>query len=183
MMCSACERPTTVAAAYPNPTPGQTMVSYTGKALAEVITPPATRTEVSLEHVPSEIVSDYREAIRCLQAQAYKGTAVLARRAVEAICDHLLELLAEAPRKVREGVLWDKIDHLRSQNELTNKLASLAHKVRVFGKYGAHPTDDGLDEVTKKDAERALIFLEQLLQHVFIAIEDEVLMESPSADG
>ena len=136
----------------------------------EVLTPLASRPKVSLQYVPKTIAADYEESIRCVQARAFKGTAVLARRAVEMICNGLFEKDEEIPDN-----LWQKIEKLVDLHRITAQLGKVAHKVRVFGNYGAHPGNDGLATVTESEADDAVTFLEALIQQVFI-------LPDPNAD-
>lgn len=127
--------------------------------------PPETWPRIDTVFVPPHITADYEEAIRCMQAGAFKAAAAMARRAAQSTCLHL----GATPRTH----LFDQIDELNEKGELTNRLAQVAHRVRVFGNVGAHPGEDGLDEVTKEEATEALQFLEHLIQHVFILGEEE----------
>lgn len=83
----------------------------------------------------------------------------MARRAVQSAC---LDLGAD-PTKT----LFKQIEGLHGEGELSNRLKALADQVRFFGNDGAHPSSDGLENVSKDDAELAVQFLEHLIQHVF----------------
>lgn len=115
---------------------------------------------VRTKGVPDHVVADYEEALSCHQVQAYKAAVTMTRRAVQAVC---LDLGA-APRQS----LIEQIDELHGKGEFTNRLQRLAHSVRSFGNTGAHPGDDGLDEVSHDEASQSIAFLEHLLQHVYI---------------
>ena len=77
--------------------------------------------------------------------------------------------------------LWKQIEGLHERGEFSNRLAELAHQVRFFGNDGAHPSDDGLADVTSDDAAIAIRFLEHLIQHVYtIGRELEILQGDES---
>ena len=48
--------------------------------------------------------------------------------------------------------LKDQIDSLHDRRLLTDSVKQAAHEIRFFGNFGAHPQDDGLDEITPEDA-------------------------------
>lgn len=132
--------------------------------------PPEGRGRVSnVDKVPKEIRADYEEAVNCFVASQNKATVVMSRRTVQGVC---LNLGAESDSK-----LFQQIDALGKEGELTNRLVKLAHSIRGLGNDGAHPRDDGIDEVTNEEAERALEFVEHLLQHVYIIDAPEEVAE------
>jgi hypothetical protein len=87
------------------------------------------------KEIPEHIQPDFREALRCLFVDAYNATAEMCRRAIEASCLNL-----GAPKK---DVLEDMIDWLADQRIITPLLQQAAHKVRLGGNRGAHPSVDG----------------------------------------
>lgn len=114
----------------------------------------------NLDKVPELIGNDYVEAVECFIASNYKAAATMARRTVQGVC---LELGADVKKR-----LVDQIDDLMTQGILTKRLTALAHDVRVLGNDGAHPRDDGLDEIEEDGAQQGIEFVEHLLQHVYI---------------
>ena len=148
LQCAACGLPT-ISGRYQGPPEGS------------VLFPPAGWQRVkNVEKVPGPIRADYDEAIRCLTAGASKAAAAMARRAAQGVC---VERGADPGKR-----LADQIDQLGEQGELTARLVGLSHEVRVLGNSGAHPGDDGLEEVSRDEAEQAISFLEHLLSHVYI---------------
>jgi hypothetical protein len=84
------------------------------------------------QEIPEHIQADFKEALRCMWVDAYNATAEMCRRAMEASC---LDL--GAPHK---DVLEDMIDWLADQRKITPSLQEAAHKIRLGGNRGAHPT-------------------------------------------
>lgn len=149
VQCAACDLPT-IRGLYADPTDDEL-----------ILFPPAGWQRVkNVEKVPGPIRADYDEAVRCLTAGASKAAAAMARRAAQGVC---------VERGANTGkVLRDQIDELGKKGELTQRLVDLSHGVRVLGNSGAHPGNDGLEEVSREEAEQAIDFLEHLLSHVYI---------------
>lgn len=173
LACTACQRPTFLV---------ETQSEMPIRVLRFL---PAERHEkVDTKGAPEAVVADYAEAVDCLQIGAHKAAAAMARRAVQGMCIDLLGKLSEEAlaragstkeqaEKMTGGILYDQIELLWSAGELTNLLYKVAHNVRVFGNYGAHPGDDLLEDLTEKDAKDAIRFLEHLLEHIFLLEEEE----------
>ena len=97
--------------------------------------------------IPSFIQNDFKEALRCLWVDAFNATAEMCRRAIEASC---LDL--GAPSHL---VLEKMIDWLAEQRIITPLLRDVAHKIRLGGNRGAHPTST-IETSTSVDADSAL---------------------------
>jgi len=147
--CASCSRFTVAAV-------GRRRISYY---------PPEGMARIKVDGVPESIVADYHEALACLQVNAFKAASAMARRAVQGVC---LDLGANPKHR-----LFAQIDALNEKGEFTNRLRRLAHKVRLFGNNGAHPGEDGLDDVVPEDARQAVAFVEHVLQHVYILGGDD----------
>lgn len=121
--------------------------------------------------VPGPIAEDFREALKCRAVGASKACAAMCRRAIQGTAVKL-----GAPKKR----LIDQIDWLEAERKITPLLNEAAHRVRAFGNTGAHPGEDGLDSVTKEDADDAVAFTEELIDHVF-AVAARLGMSSDTA--
>ena len=108
-----------------------------------------------LRTVPREIFSDYTEAVKCYNIGAYRASVVMSRRA--------LQQALEDRGATKGNRLLDQIDELKSKGIMDKATASLAHGVRHFGNYGAHPQDDLLADVTQDDARLILDVLKKIL--------------------
>jgi hypothetical protein len=89
--------------------------------------------------IPDPIRPDFKEALRCLWVDAYNATVEMCRRALEASCLNL-----GAPKK---KVLEDMIDWLEAQRKITPALKEAAHKIRLGGNRGAHPSPEEAPQV------------------------------------
>ena len=98
--------------------------------------------------IPKGVREDIAEAERCYYAGAYKGAVTMYRRAVQNIV--LNKIKNPAIKKKR---LVDQIDELFNKGFITKDLQQTAHEIRHFGNYGAHPSDDALDNTTSDDGE------------------------------
>lgn len=103
--------------------------------------------------IPEKIREDMAESDRCLHAQAYKSSVVMCRRAIQNI---VLDKVADGSitdQSVKNKKLYEQIDALFTNGLITKDLKETAHEIRHFGNFGAHPSDDILDNTTREDAE------------------------------
>lgn len=108
--------------------------------------------------VPDSIASDWREAHIDLGVRSWKSAAMMARRAVQGVC---------IERGAKPGKLASQIEQLRATNALHSHIVDWATEIRYFGNDGAHPGDDGLNDVTEAEARDAINFLDELLRWVY----------------
>jgi len=112
------------------------------------------------DEIPSHIASDFREALRCRWVNAYNATAEMCRRALEASCVGL-----GAPAKAKQ--LINKIDWLEEQRKITLFLRDVAHKIRLGGNRGAHPSEDE-PPITDEHADAIIKFTREFFHHVYV---------------
>ena len=105
--------------------------------------------------VPKEVLDDYIEAVKAYNVGAYKATVAMARRA--------LQQAVEDKEASKKKPLYEQINELYNQHLLDDATKNLAHGIRYFGNYGAHPQDDLLSQVTEDDARLAIEVLRQIL--------------------
>lgn len=108
------------------------------------------------ENIPVEIRQDLDEAKRCLQTDAFRATAVMARRSIQA---------CEIDKGAKKDKLAEQISELAASGVITKDVKEWADLVRWVGNDGAHP---GGQPVTKEDAEEILNLAEQLLHVVYV---------------
>jgi hypothetical protein len=109
------------------------------------------------ERIPSEIRQDLIESKACFSIQAYRGSVILARRALQATCKD---------KGALEKDLVKQIDELFKNGVITVDLKEWAHLIRWVGNDAAHPNKDA---VTEDDAKDILELTEQLLQTIYVA--------------
>lgn len=112
------------------------------------------------KRVPVGIADDFIEATRDYNIASYKSSAVMARRTVQKMCVNLGATVGEKLHK--------QIEELKTNNKLHPDLADLATEIRFLGNDGAHPEDDGLDDITQEDAKEILSFAEELLDDLYV---------------
>ena len=103
----------------------------------------------------SAVLDNLQEAARALNADAPRASVVMVRRALEQACNDM---------GGNGKHLVDKIDDLGRKGTFTRAHAAAATAMRLFGNYGAHPTDDLLDNADMKRAEHALRLAVDLLE-------------------
>lgn len=101
---------------------------------------------------------DWTEAHTCLSARTSKAAAAMARRALQGVC---------IDKGAAKGRLVDQIKGLVKSGSLAGPLGEWADHVRLLGNVGAHPGDDGLDTVSKDEAEDVVRFLDELLRWTY----------------
>lgn len=107
---------------------------------------------------PKPILSDYNEALRCFEIDAFKATAVMCRRVLQYSVEE---------KGGEDKDLLEKINDLDHKRVITQDIRAWAHQVRMFGKYGAHSFEGKLDFVDEKEAEVCLEFLKNYLHYVY----------------
>ncbi len=120
---------------------------------------PASEPSVD-SRVPEGIAADFAEAARNFNIASYKSSAVMARRTIQKMC---LNLGATKGKKLHE-----QVTELQGNGKLHPDLAAIATEIRFLGNDGAHPEDDGLDEITADDAKEILDFTAELLDDLYV---------------
>lgn len=108
--------------------------------------------------IPEPMRTDLTEAKTCFSAKAFRGCAVLARRAIQSACIH---------NKADNGKTLEKqIDELATKGTITDSLKKWAHAVRWIGNDAAHPK--AKHPVKKEDAEDILKLAEEFLEAIYV---------------
>ena len=86
---------------------------------------------------------------------------------IEAVaCDKLGDKSRDG--KGRTKPLFELIDLMYSDRLITQDIRDSAHEIRLFGNYGAHVQDDGLDRVEREEAEDVKNVTWQLLYAIYV---------------
>jgi len=109
--------------------------------------------------VPKNVLDYYVEATSTFNINAFKASLVMARRA--------LQQALEDKGVTKESNLAGQIDELKRKGLLSDATAKLAHGVRQFGNFGAHPNDDLLAKVDSDDAKLALDITKKILKELY----------------
>lgn len=113
------------------------------------------------EAIPLKVREDIAEAKRCFYADAYRAAVTMYRRAVQNIILHKIK-----DPTIKNKRLWEQIDELFKKGFITSYLKDTAHEIRHFGNFGAHPSDDILDNTTYDDAN----IISNLVRDLVVAI-------------
>lgn len=137
-VCNYCNRPVLVqnnaVTVYPHPLPSPTDAN-----------------------VPEGIRGDLDEAKMCFSVSAWRGAAVMARRAMQS---------AAIEKGATKKQLVEQIAELAAAGKITVDLKEWADVVRWVGNDAAHP---GGDAVSREDAEQVLNLAEQFLHVLYVA--------------
>jgi len=126
-------------------------------SIPETYTHPTSSSRLDVDSVPPELVADAKEALACMQVQAWKAAVVMCRRVIQVACR-----LHEA-----EGAnLKEQIDDLHTRNILSIQLKDWAHQIRFFGNFAAHP-DEAFGNPTEADAQSMIHFMKTFLRYVY----------------
>jgi Domain of unknown function (DUF4145) len=131
-----------------------------GRAHITAVYPYTRATADSLDpSIPSKIRDDFAEATRTFYANAYKSCVVMCRRVVQDIAKDK-NIPGDTNKKV--------IKAMHDSGLITKPMFDAAHEIRHYGGYGAHPQDDGLDDITPEIAESLLELTNQFLQNIYV---------------
>jgi hypothetical protein len=128
------------------------------------------------EVVPVEIRTAFQEALRCRWVKAYQATVLTCRRALQVSCDRELlepqadQVITEQDKKQNSRKdLYTQIDELATKQRITAILKTMAHRIRLLGKRGAHGDYSDIDAtIGEKDADDAITFMRHYLDHVYV---------------
>ena len=90
---------------------------------------------------------------------AYNATVEMCRRAIEASC---LQLGAKGNDSIEAQIDW-----VHSQGKITTPLKEMAHKIRLGGNRGAHPSQR---IITENDADAIIEFTQEYFDHVYVML-------------
>jgi hypothetical protein len=130
---------------------------HSGSWVYDVHYPLGKPRDTVAEEIPNEIKPDFKEALRCRWVDAYNATVEMCRRALESSC---IQLGANP-----DLALAKMIDWVHAQGKITTPLKDMAHKIKLGGNRGAHPSDRTLSE---EDADAVIEFTEEYFQHVYV---------------
>lgn len=105
--------------------------------------------------VPQAIRSAFSEAIACFKVKAYTASAIMCRKAVEALCSE---------HGATERNLAQSLRKLKEDGVIEARLYEWAEELRQLGNAAAHGVDSN---TSREDASDMLEFTEALCQYVF----------------
>lgn len=108
--------------------------------------------------VPLNVATDFVSGVNCLAISEAKAAATMFRRSLQQIMIDKGEV---------SGKLRDQIDALAKKNIITNDLKDWAHEIRLWGNEGAHPSSDGLENISMDECIAVKEFMESILNYVY----------------
>jgi hypothetical protein len=112
------------------------------------------------DFVPSEILHDYDEALKCQSIAANRASCAMFRRSLQGA----LVRIGADPK-------LDLIRQIESLDMLPKDVKDWAHQIRIFGNWGAHPDKDNLKDVDSDDVSEVHDFMSKFLLYIFIMPE------------
>lgn len=110
--------------------------------------------------IPVEVASGFQEAIRCQWVNCFVATVLMCRRSLQISCDR---------EQAKGDDLCRQVDSLAKSGTITEPLRKMAHRIRLFGKQGAHGDYSDIDStITEEDAVDAIAFMRHYLEHVYV---------------
>ena len=107
-------------------------------------------------NIPDSVRNAYAQAEKSFNAGLYEPCVIMCRKALEALCTE---------RGMKKGVLKFKIDNLKTDGIIDDKLWKWADSLRMIGNDAAH---DLSANIQKEDARDSIDFLIALLSYVYI---------------
>jgi hypothetical protein len=106
--------------------------------------------------IPKSLREDYREARECIASKHYTAAAVMARRTLEGIT---------IEQGYAKGVLFTRLEKMRDDKVIDDRLYDWADICRDVGNQGAHADKQ---PVSREDAVETLDFIEALLDYLYV---------------
>jgi hypothetical protein len=110
---------------------------------------------ISTDGMPETASRAYGAACRSYQVGLYEPCVIMCRKCIEALCQEL---------GAAKGNLKDRLESLRRNGHIDQKLLTWADELRLIGNDAAHDLDVIIEQV---DAQNALEFVEAILMYTF----------------
>lgn len=110
---------------------------------------------ISTDGMPETASRAYDAAARSYQVGLYEPCVIMCRKCIEALCEEL---------GATKGNLKERLDKLRRNGHIDQKLLTWADELRLIGNDAAHDLDIIIEQV---DAQDALEFVEAILMYAF----------------
>ncbi|HEX7320171.1 MAG TPA: DUF4145 domain-containing protein [bacterium] len=108
--------------------------------------------------IPQLVRDSLRDAQKCLKANVYPASAVMCRRALEAICKD----------KTGKKTLYEGLKKLKEKELIDDRLYSWGEALRQEGNIGAHATEE---IILKQDAQDILDFALAITDYIYVLTE------------
>ena len=121
----------------------------------DIVLYPSSR-KIDAATLPQSVAKAYSSATGSFNVGLYEPCVIMCRKCVEALCHE---------NGITTGNLKNRIDRLRSEGHIDQKLYTWATSLRLAGNDAAH---DITVNITKDDASDSIEFLEALLLYSFV---------------
>jgi len=121
----------------------------------EQLYPSGSEQLISIESIPAEISNIYKQAKNCYEQNLPEPSIIMCRKCLEAICIDL---------DAKGNNLDKKIEYLKTNGKIDEKLFNWANQLRLIGNDAAHDINI---KITKGDAKDSIIFLNALLLYIY----------------
>jgi hypothetical protein len=105
--------------------------------------------------IPKDIARAFLEARMCFRIKAFTAAAIMCRKTLEGIC---------LVHGIKSGTLADKLEKLKDNSVIENRLFEWAEALRTMGNEAAHGVES---IISPEDAKDTLEFTEALIEYVF----------------
>jgi hypothetical protein len=127
-------------------------------ANGELVRTPLVLDFTSVDGADPEISSDFIEAQKCYNVEAYKAAVVMCRRAIEGMAMSMDAI---------GRTLLQKIEDVHQRGLISKRNFDIATQIRQFGNYGAHLNNDLLGGITRDDTRTILEITHHLLRDAY----------------
>ncbi|MEM7659058.1 MAG: DUF4145 domain-containing protein [Bacteroidota bacterium] len=119
---------------------------------------PRTKIDFDPEDIPEEIIACLEEAIECEANQCYVAAAIMVRKALELLCDHV---------QAEGKSLFHRLEKLQERIILPLALKKSLHNLRLLGNDAAHVNSKTYLKIEDEEAEISIEITKKLLEAVF----------------
>lgn len=123
-----------------------------------VVSYPAERIDFDTTDVPAEVKGTLEEAISCHAIGAFRASAIMVRRSLEALCDD---------RQAKGRDLKDRIRDLGSKVVLPKELLDALDDLRLLGNDAAHVESKAYTDVGQAEVEAGIAVTKEVLKAVY----------------
>ncbi len=128
---------------------------------ARAIGDPVLLEQIKSTIIPPSLIRDIEEAVRCLEVDAPRGSAVLCRHAIQE---------ALIIKNVRDDRTVEQMVNIAHQTGILSEAAHRQCRAAVFlGTKAAHPQESWTDEIGQREARAALDLTQRVLLELFAA--------------
>jgi len=138
---------------------------------------PPERIDFDASQLPDAVRKPLEEAVQCHAHESYPASAVMVRRALEAVC---------ADQGVAGDNLYRRIENLGEAIVLPKGMIAALHNLRLLGNDAVHVEARVYAEVGKREVEIAIDVAKTILQATYqmdVLLDELEQLKEPAAEG